>query len=231
MSSPRELTGDASAWTCPVLGGFGPNLTGRLGNDFLSIEQQVNLYHLMSQVIAYRVPGEALEVGPATGTSAVMLQGILDVEAVYERHLHVIDIRQRLDGVLPSEDDLTRPFRAAAVSMPVMNLLPFESAIPACLPPIIAFANLNFCQGRDDQEQTHLMGVLLDHLYSRLAAGAVVSVLDYWHHHWHQGTANLACGVSPAVEVFIADKPEQLTVLSGGNRTHAYFRKGVSAGY
>lgn len=230
MSSSRASTGDASAWTCPMLGGFGPNGTDRLGNDFLSIEQQVNLYHLMSQVIAYKVPGAALEVGPVTGPSAVMLQGILDVEADRDQHLHVIDVYQRSDGVSPFAGDLSRPFKSAGVNMPVINFLPFESAIPACLPPVIAFANLNFCQGRDVQEQTRLIGMLLNQLYSRLAAGAVVSVLDYWHHHWHQGTDNLARGVSPAVDLFLADKAERLTVLSGGNRTHAYFRKAVTAG-
>jgi len=159
-----------------------------------------------------------------------MLQGILDVEADRDQHLHVIDVYQRSDGVSPFAGDLSRPFKSAGVNMPVINFLPFESAIPACLPPVIAFANLNFCQGRDVQEQTRLMGMLLNQLYSRLAAGAVVSVLDYWHHHWHQGTDNLARGVSPAVDLFLADKAERLTVLSGGNRTHAYFRKAVTAG-
>ena len=44
----------------------------------LTVEQAVNLYHLLCQVVLLDVPGEVVELGCYEGTTAILLQTTLD---------------------------------------------------------------------------------------------------------------------------------------------------------
>ncbi|MFQ1700220.1 TylF/MycF/NovP-related O-methyltransferase [Loktanella agnita] len=63
-----------------------PIQTGRM----MSLEQRINMYHLMNLVLNNKVPGSFLELGCAKGQSAVMMQKIMTDQGDI-RDLHVYD--------------------------------------------------------------------------------------------------------------------------------------------
>ncbi len=55
-----------------------------------SIEQRINMYHLVSQVLTYEVYGDLVEVGCNEGQSAVLMKKVIDSHGSHKR-LHVYD--------------------------------------------------------------------------------------------------------------------------------------------
>ncbi len=208
---------------------FGPELLGARLSDChrdgrTSVEQQSNLYHLLSQVLAYGVEGALVEIGPMTGTSAVMAQWIVGVEGAGQP-------LQVFEGT-PCEQDspravgaLSEPFLATSGIAPIFHTGDLRDTIPRELPAQIAYVNLDCGYGLTAAEHAALLAHLLAQLYPRLARGAVCSLFEYWRGGWHDHIYDAHPGVRPAADAFMADKPEKITVLHGGERAHAYFRK------
>src|SRR4051812_10022447 len=56
-----------------------------------NVEQRINLYHMVSQLLAYDVPGDFIEIGCFTGQTAVLISRVLHGESKSPRTMHVYD--------------------------------------------------------------------------------------------------------------------------------------------
>src|SRR5262245_34116557 len=55
-----------------------------------NVEQRINMYHLLSHLLVFGVPGDVAEFGTHSGSSAVLSQKVID-EYDPSRRLHVYD--------------------------------------------------------------------------------------------------------------------------------------------
>lgn len=203
-----------------------PTNTGRMTN----VEQRMNMYHLVSQVLVYDVPGDFVELGCNAGLSAVLFQKII---SYYDesRELHVYDSFEGLpdaksaDGdtsfkkgeMRTTKDTLISNFKSAGLKPPHVHVGWFDKTLPTELPEIIAFSHL-------DGDFYDSLKVSLDYVYPRLSKGAVCLIDDYCDpsvcNIW-----NKLPGVKRACDEFLADKPEKVSVLHAGEYAHGFFHK------
>jgi O-methyltransferase len=201
-----------------------------LQGGMLTVEQAVNLYHLLTQVLLLDVPGDVVELGCYEGTTAILLQTTLDQHRSAKR-LHVYDSFAGLPPASPQDgptrfregdcgttrERLVANFREFDLEPPVIHAGWFRDTLPGGLPERVAFAHLDGDFYTSTREG-------LEHLYPHLSPGAVVVVDDYCDPAVHDVTDTLP-GVKRACDQFLADKPERMGVLLGGSASHAYFRK------
>jgi O-methyltransferase len=204
----------------------GPQHTGLMTN----CEQRMNMYHLLSQVLAYGVPGEVVEVGCNEGQSSVLMRKVMDHYAS-ARTLHVYDSFEGLPEARPKDGRI--PFVAQDLKVPKANLIAnfkyyglrlpeihegwFNLTLPSGLPEQICFAHLD-----GDLDESILTS--LEYVYPRLAKGAVCLVDDYADPAIHSGWNELP-GVKQACDEYLADKPESVSLLYAGDYSHGFFRK------
>jgi O-methyltransferase len=219
-------------------------------SDMISIEQGMNLYHLLTQVVLAGVPGDVVELGSHKGLTAVVLRKTLD-QLDSDKALHVYDSFEglpevqaedqpttlTLGGLSTSPAMLEATFALFEVEPPVIHQGWFADTLPSELPDQIAFAHLD-----GDLYSSTLES--LEHVYPRLSPGAVCVIDDYCDHEVHRTIAealnrsplnrrreitiiilDLLPGVKRACDEFFADKPEELSVLVAGHQCHAYIRK------
>jgi O-methyltransferase len=201
-----------------------------------SIEQRMNMYHLVSGVLAYGVPGDVVELGCHAGKSAVLFQTLIEH---YDgtRTLHVFDSFEGLPGL--NDKDGATPFYQGQMSTteqallsnvsrlklkpPVVHKGWFNETLPTGLPATIAFAHL-------DGDLYDSIKVSLEYVYPRLSRGAVCLIDDYADPTVFD-SVDLAPGVKQACDEFLLDKPEKIAVLYGGYDSrlgfgsHGYLRK------
>jgi len=208
---------------------FDPN-ENLLQGGMVTVEQAVNIYHLLSQVLVMDVPGDVVELGCHAGTTAIVLRKTLD-QLGADRRLHVYDSFEGLpakspeDGVTrfepgdcrTTEEALVENFQRAGAELPVVHRGWFEDTLPRELPREICFAHVDGDFYRSVRES-------LEQLYPRLARDAIVVVDDYCDPARHD-VNNILPGVKTACDEFLQDKPEQMTVLVAGAGAHAFFRK------
>lgn len=209
-----------------------PVVTGTM----TSVEQRINMHHLVSSVLWYEVPGDFVELGCHSGQSAVLFRRLIDH---YDptRRLHVYDSFQGLPSLAVKDGDtpfregqlavgtgvLLANFRRAGVEPPVIHKGWFEDTLPDELPDRIAFAHL-------DGDLYDSIKVSLEYVYPRLSKGAVCLVDDYSDPDLFNAIDPLP-GVKRACDEFLADKPERVALLYGGYNSsigfgsHGYFRK------
>lgn len=204
----------------------GPGHTGSMTN----IEQRMNMYHLLSQVLAYDVPGHVVELGCHEGHSAVLMRKVMDYYAP-DRQLHVYDSFEGLpeidtnDGETPyytgqlktTKSVLIRNFKRYGVCVPEIHEGWFSDTLSSELPDRICFAHLD-----GDLYQSILAS--LEHVYPRLSKGAICLIDDYADSLVHDGW-NLLPGVKKACDEYLANKPERMSVLYAGEYSHGFFRK------
>jgi O-methyltransferase len=209
-----------------VLAGLGtwsrlapPRFTGVQTN----VEQRVNIYHLLSQVLVFGVPGDVVELGCHEGHSSVILQRIIDAHDP-SRRLHLYDSFQGLPEldekdrgthfrpgtILSTADVVLENFRRRGLREPVIHQGWFEDTLPTGLPERICFAYLD-----GDLYDSILCSLV--HVYPRLSENGICLIDDYGR--------DLAPGVEKACDEFLADKPERVTVLYSADMPHAFFRK------
>jgi O-methyltransferase len=210
-------------------------LTGR---PFLSIdsgvmtnvEQRMNIYHLVSQVLAYKVEGDLVELGCHEGRTAVLIGKVM-AEHDASKRLHLFDSFAGLptpsgfDGTLFKEGLLATPeaividnFRAFDLPLPAIHPGWFQDTLAEGLPEKICFAHL-------DGDLYDSILVSLQHVYPRLTKGAICLVDDYCDPSIHPEGWNHAPGVKKACDEFLADKPERVEFLYSGHYSHGFFRK------
>jgi len=204
-----------------------PRTTGSMTN----IEQRMNLWHFVSQIHAYGVPGDLVELGCNKGQSSCLIRKVMD-DMGSNKEFHVYDSFEGLPSV--SEGDGNTPFQAGQMAttrtallnnfqryglkVPVIHEGWFADTLPAQLPEQIAFAYL-------DGDLYDSILVSLVHVYPRLSKGAICVIDDYadpaiWPKAWNQ-----LPGVKKACDEFFAGKPEQVTFIYSGDYSHGFFRK------
>jgi O-methyltransferase len=195
-----------------------------------SVEQRINMFHLVSQTIAYDVEGDLVEVGCHEGQSAVLIAKVLKGHNS-SKELHVYDSFEGLpatraeDGgvyergdLAISEDILRANFRTHGLDLPAIHKGWFDDTLPKGLPAKISFAHL-------DGDLYDSIMVSLKYVYPRLTAGAICLVDDYCDTSIDPNGWNYLPGVKIACDEFLADKPEIMSYLYSGSFTHGFFRK------
>ena len=198
-----------------------PHATGAM----TSLEQRMNLYHLVSQVIAYDVPGDLVEIGTFTGQTAVLFGKVLAGEGDGSRRLHVYDAFEPLWDAPKPLEALQQNFRAHDLPLPEVHAGWFKDTIPAQLPATISFAHIDCGWGSDPEEHGRVIQDVMAQVYPRMSRGAVCSIVDYCDAVEVPDVEDANPGVRPAFDRFLADKPEQVSLLYAGEYGHAYFRK------
>lgn len=195
----------------------------------MNLEQAMNIYHLLSQVLLTAVPGDIVELGSYKGITAILLQKTLE-QFRSNKQLHLFDSFQGLpaktakDGITyfssgdckSTIDELTANFKRYGVRLPIIHAGWFAETA-AEQPGQIAFAHLD-----GDFYSSILESLQI--VYPRLAPGAVVVIDDYCDPQLLD-VNNILPGVKKACDEFFADKPEKVSVLIAGNESHGYFRK------
>jgi O-methyltransferase len=208
-----------------------------LASGMANVEARMNLFHLARQCVAYRVPGEFVELGCNSGESAIVLQKILNTCSP-ERKLYCFDSFEGLpelkgqDAVLgvyekgwmtASHQKFHDNFNEAGIKIPEHVIKGwFEDTVPKNLPDRISFALLD---GDLYSSTKHI----LPHVYERLSPGGVCMFGIYYDEAvfsrpytppWYKSP-----GVKQATDEFFSDKPEKVSVLYANDYSNGYFRK------
>ena len=189
-----------------------------------TLEQRINMYHLLSQVLYFGVKGEVVELGCFEGQSAVLFQKVIEQYAP-DRALHVYDsfeMKAHLKGSV--KEVLLGNFRTAGVTPPIIHEGRFEQTIPSQLPDQICFAHIDFGLGGDAAHHKQLMLFCLEHVYAKMTPSAICLIMDYCNHSLVDAW-DCNPGVRRACDEFFQEKPESISVLYGGEYCHGYFRK------
>jgi len=202
-----------------------------LDGNMINIEQAMNIYHLLSQVILLKIPGEVVEIGCFKGITSILMQKTLDQYRSNKR-IHAYDSFKGLpkksikDGKTyfkegfckAQKEDLIKNYKKYKVKLPVIHEGLFKDTLPKELPDKISFAHLD-----GDFYSSTKEG--LKHLYPRLSKGAIVIVDDYCDPSIHN-IHNILPGVKKACDEFLKKKREKMNILISGWQSHAYFKKG-----
>ncbi|MFC2135178.1 TylF/MycF/NovP-related O-methyltransferase [Bacteroidota bacterium] len=219
-------------------------------SSMMTIEQGMNIYHLLSKVISHNIPGSVVELGCFNGLSAALLQKTLD-EHNSVKELHLFDSfeglpdKTELDGPTgfqkgsckSSKEEVIKNFQKFSLKIPNIHVGWFNKTLPTQLPEKICFAHL------DGDFYSSIMESL-ENVYPRLSKGAIVIVDDYYDPDINIGiqnklnsntmnknssrtyvVRNFLPGVKNACDNFFKDKPEQMQVLVSGEEAHGYFIK------
>lgn len=195
-------------------------------------DQMVHIYHLLSQVLVFNVPGAVVELGCHEGKTSVFLQMIIDHFAP-DRELHVYDSFQGMPvrgpaDIFLDEGELTvtkehveEVFRQWGQKLPYIHAGWFKDTLPSSLPSSIAFAYL-------DGDYYDSILTSLEYVCPRLSKNAIVLIHDYCDLERNPRAWTEFPGVKQACNVFFArGKPEKIYVLDGSKDGP----KGIAMGY
>ncbi|MCX2980948.1 hypothetical protein EYC98_08735 [Halieaceae bacterium IMCC14734] len=196
-----------------------PMGTGRMSN----VEQRMNLFHLCSQVLAYKVPGQIVELGSYTGSTSILLSKIVQ-QMDPDREIHLYDAWVREDFL----KRLIQNFDNATLPRPHLYRGWIQETVAAHLPDQICFAHIDL-GSRISPDQTSLIEYALDQVYPRMSPGAICVIQEYSDEVLTPlGKQHHRPGLKAGVKKFLADKPENIAPLYAGNfrvYAHGYFRK------
>ncbi len=202
--------------------------------EMANVEARMNLFHFLSQVIAYGVPGDVVEVGCNSGESSVILQKTIQ-GLDPSRRLHVFDSFRgvpqtstqdknvyKTGAMSASEKRFRSNFESVGLPMPFVHAGWFEETLPSQLPDKIAFA---FIDG--DLYESSLSA--LNNVYPLMSSEAIC-MLGIYGAPGKDATITTkpeykSPGVVLACNEFFEDKPEKVSLLFSGVYTSGYFRK------
>jgi O-methyltransferase len=203
-----------------------PFISGRMTN----VEQRINMFHLIDQVLAYGVEGDFVELGCNSGQSSVLISTVMQH---YEsgKKLYVYDSFEGLpplnavDGsayhqgqLKTTEDALRYNFKQHNLPLPEIRRGWFSETLPNDLPEKISFAYL-------DGDLYDSILISLQYVYPRLTQGAICLIDDYGDASINPVGWNKLPGVKKACDEYLADKREGVSLLYAGDYTHGFFRK------
>lgn len=202
----------------------------KLKSKMISVEQGMNIHHLLCQVLLLRVPGEVVELGCFEGITSVLMQKTLD-QFRSKKRIHVYDSFQGLPDKQPEDGDvpfvkgkfrspkskLIKNFGDHNTKLPIIHTGWFKDTLPKGLPKVICFAHL-------DGDLYSSITESLEYVYPKLAKGAIVVVDDYCDPNV-LNVNNILPGVKKACDDFLSDKKEKMSVLIAGCESHGYLRK------
>jgi len=189
-----------------------------------TVEQRINMFHLLSQVLHSDVKGEVVELGCFEGKTAVLFQKVIEYYAP-GRALHLYDSFQMKAHIKGSvKEALLGNFRTAGARLPTIHEGRFEHTVPSQLPDQICFVHIDCGQGGDPTQHKRLMLFCLEHVYARMTPSAICLLMDYCDQRLVSAW-DCNPGVRLACDEFFKDKSESISVLYGGEYCHGYFRK------
>lgn len=192
--------------------------------DMVTIEQRLNIHHLLSSLLLMEVPGDVVELGCFEGQTAVQIGKLL--HGIPRHKLHLYDsFKYKYKGSSDVERALKENFEKYGVPVPEIHKGEFFETVPGQLPEKICFAHIDTGAGQPVEEHKKLIKHLLESIYPRLSRNAVCLLMDYHDERYQHGSTNPNPGVRAAADEFLADKEEAITILYGGHYSHAYFRK------
>jgi O-methyltransferase len=118
----------------------------------------------------------------------------------------------------PTEDVLRYNFKKDNLPLPEIHRGWFKDTLPNGLPDKICFAYL-------DGDLYESILVSLEHVYPKLAKGAVCLIDDYNDPSINTLGWNKLPGVKKACDEYLSNKPEKVTLLYAGEYPHGFFRK------
>ncbi len=190
-----------------------------------TIEQRINVYHFVSQVVAHRVRGDLIEVGTFVGETAVLITKVLEGEQNAGRKLHVYDAFSPLWNSPDPLGALKGHFAKQRLPLPEIHKGWFRDTMPGELPDEISFAHIDCGWGGDPKDHEQVLLDVMAHIYPRMTPGAICSIIDYTDNNELPEAVDANPGVKPAFDKFMADKPERISILYAAEMGHAYFRK------
>lgn len=190
-----------------------------------SVEQRISMYHLVSQLLVFGVPGDIVEFGSLEGQSAALLRMIAD-QYDAARPLHVFDA-----FVDPPLERLVENFRRLGLALPVIHQGLLADTINE-LPERICFAYIDLGPvphvtqgpGVSHAGLSDAIRLVLKRVYPRISEGGIILLQDYRLPE-QTGALDPNPQVREVADVFFADKPEPLVSLHGGPYAHAFVRK------
>jgi O-methyltransferase len=193
--------------------------------DMTNFEQRLSLWHLVSQPLAYGVPGDVVELGCFDGKTAVIFAKVIE-ELDPARSLHLFD-HFKVEFKQQGRDIRARVlehFQMARCVAPLIHEGDFLDTVPGQLPETIAFVHIDCGFGGNPREHQATIQRLLEHVYPRMPRGAIGVLMDY-HDLAQADGVNHNPGVKPAADTFFTDKPEKVGSLWADEYAHGYFRK------
>ncbi|MEO8150558.1 MAG: TylF/MycF/NovP-related O-methyltransferase [Bacteroidia bacterium] len=190
-----------------------------------TIEQRINFFHLLKSVLDFKVPGDIIEFGCYTGQCATLFQKVI-ADYDPDRKLLLFDsFEAKFTDNINVEKELELNFERAHLNKPILIKGRFEATVPQKLPIQIAFAHIDCGGGHEVEDHKKLILFLLNHIYPRLTAGAIVFFMDYTDKEKGHDVTEYYPGVKQACDVFFADKPESVIPLYGNQLPAGYVRK------
>ncbi len=202
-----------------------PYLLGLAKRSKCSAEQRSNLYLLADQILAFKVPGDFVELGCHEGQTARVIASVLEHHHA-DRAFHVFDdFLYDASGNGNVRERLELHFQKSGLNRPLIHQGDFWVTLPDQLPTEIAFAH--FDCGVDDLPEFHCqrMARCLQAVYPRMVPGSIGVLMDYHDHDRTAGGGNAHPGVKMSCDHFFKEKPECIQILYGGRCSHAFFRK------
>jgi len=221
----------------------------------LSLEEGMNIYHLLMQTLLMDIPGDICEFGVYDGQGSLILGKTLELFGS-SKELHLYDSFEGLPA--KHAKDTGTPFKQGNLNMVgwkgVDSYLCNEIINEKYTQWGLKLPNIHkgfFCNLKEEElpkqiSFAHLDGdfytSILDSLnivYPRLSKNAVVVIDDYSdvpktiraRQMCHgrvagpDGGPNLLPGVKHACDEFFKDKSEKVSMLYSGLQPHGYFRK------
>lgn len=193
--------------------------------DMLTVQQAVNLQHLVHSVLLLEVQGEFVEVGCYVGHTTSVITSILHPQA-QKPTFHVYDnFSHELSGAMDVRQVFSSNLSSLGLQLPQIHEGDVYQTLPVQLPAQIAFAHIDLGVGGCPEKHAALIAHTLDSLYPRLQQGAVLVLMDYHIAGVTIEGSDVNPGVRLAVDTFFEDKPEEPITLYGGAYSHAYVRK------
>ncbi|EDM38249.1 hypothetical protein PBAL39_01502 [Pedobacter sp. BAL39] len=193
--------------------------------DMNTIEQRINYFHLLDQVIANDIDGDVIELGCFTGQCALILQKVIE-QRRSPKQLYLydsFDIKFRETGSI--EEVLKNNFVNAGLKVPLLKKGFFEETLPTMLPEKISFAHIDCGFGGDKIAHSKVVQYCLNEIYPKMSLGAICVLMDYNDPEINGVGHDANPGVKIACDEFLKDKPEEMVCLYGNQFFHAYFRK------
>lgn len=193
--------------------------------DMVSLEQVGNFELLINELLEHEVPGEFVELGCYTGSTAAVFAALLAAHR-NERRLHVYDSFDiELGSVRGIRDVFEENIRSTGAPMPEIHAGDVYKTVPAELPGSIAFAHIDLGSGMPVEMHTKLIDHAIRSVYPCMSPRGIMVFMDY---HVPGVTVNgndSNPGVRVACDAFFKDKPEKIRLLYGGPCSHAYIRR------
>lgn len=196
------------------------------GTLMVTMMQRICYFHLISEVLHRRVPGDLVELGCFEGQSALIFQHLLR-ESGSGKELFLYDnFKSSLGLTGDIRARLIQNFKNAGLKLPKIVEGDFLETIPSGLPGQIAFLHVDCGFGGDPVQHKNVILHCLNSAYSRMPEGAIGVLMDYHDKQLTVDGADPNPGVKMACDDFFVNKPEKVYTLYGGDYSHGYFVKG-----